>query len=297
MKNYFSERLAKSSYLSSIDEQSHKFNDYTTINNNEYSYNYKYKTLSQKNFNKSKTIERKVMESLLKEMDKKYNINLNNINSINFIYQIYDKGINIINHKDTNFNKTQYVANCLRKNKFNSKLINQKKFFYIPENRKDNSFNENNKNFSPNKLNKNLRFKFKVLQKPLKKSNSCDIKESNTNQKNNFILLPLKNILLKKKIENCHHAPVKKAQNRTSIIYKKKNVLEEEKKREYKEFLKVFSQKYEKEKEDFSNILFDEGIEFRKKKFKLDSFIQKFTNKHFVEHLYRIKENALHKEQ
>ena len=67
--------------------------------------------------------------------------------------------------------------------------------------------------------------------------------------------------------------------------------------KEYKEFLKVFSQKYEKEKEDFSNILFDEGIEFRKKKFKLDSFIQKFTNKHFVEHLYRIKENALHKEQ
>ena len=61
--------------------------------------------------------------------------------------------------------------------------------------------------------------------------------------------------------------------------------------------MKLFSKKYEKEKEDFNNILFDECIEFRKKKFKLESFIKRFTNKHFVEKLYRVKENALQKSQ
>ena len=293
MKKDFSENLGKSSQLSSVDEQSYRFNDYTKMIIDELSYNYKYKTLVPKNINKNKTIERKVMERLLKEMDKKYNIYFNNINSINFIYQIFGKGINIINHKDTNFSKAQCLANYLRKNRFYTKLNK------IDNNKKYNSFSETNRSITQNKYNKKLRIKFKPVQTNLKKSNSCCIKESKTSLKNNFILLPLKNILLKKKIENYHNPqnpPIIRFKNRTSIIYKKKKTIEEEKKREYKKFLKVFSKKYEREKEDFSNILFDEGIELRKKKFKLDSFIQKFTNKHFVEHLYRIKENALHKE-
>ena len=49
------------------------------------------------------------MESLLKTMDKNYNMYLNNINSINFIYQIFGKGINMINHNEINMNKTQSI--------------------------------------------------------------------------------------------------------------------------------------------------------------------------------------------
>ena len=36
-------------------------------------------------------------------------------------------------------------------------------------------------------------------------------------------------------------------------------------------------------------------IELRKKKFKLESFIKRFTNKHFVEKLYKAKEYSLKK--
>jgi hypothetical protein len=59
--------------------------------------------------------------------------------------------------------------------------------------------------------------------------------------------------------------------------------------------IKLFTEKYEKEKENFNNILFDECIELRKKKFKLESFIKRFANKHFVEKLYKAKEYSLKK--
>ena len=68
------------------------------------------------------------------------------------------------------------------------------------------------------------------------------------NAKKNFVLLPLKNILLKKTIENYHQPPVIKHKNRTSILYKEKNVIEEEKKKEYQENLKLFWKNLKKKK-------------------------------------------------
>ena len=258
--------------LSNIYEesQSHSIHNYTNLINNVF-YNHK--------LDKTKIMKRKIMSSLLKSMDKNYNMYLNNINSINFIYQIFGKGINMINHNKINMNKTQSIMNCMRKNKFFTP-INTNKY---------NKYNQTPKHF---------KLKFKEMKTPLKRSNSCYVKDrKKLNPKKNFVLLPLKNILLKKSIENFHHPRVIKHKNKTSIIYKEKNVIEEEKKKEYQENLKIFSKKYEKEKEDFNNILFDECIEFRKKKFKLESFIKRFTNKHFVEKLYRVKENALQKSQ
>ena len=269
MEKYYSENKP---LLSSIYEesQSHSINNYTNLINNVYNIH---------KLDKTKLMKRKIMVSLLKAMDKNYNMYLNNINSINFIYQIFGKGINMINHNKINMNKTQSIMNCVRKNKFFTP-INTNKF---------NKYNQTPKHF---------KLKIKEIKTPLKRSNSCCVKDGKKlNVKKNFVLLPLKNILLKKTIENCHHPPVLKHKYRTSIIYKEKNVIEEEKKKEYQENLKIFSKKYEKEKEDFNNILFDECIEFRKKKFKLESFIKRFTNKHFVEKLYRVKENALQKSQ
>ena len=266
MEKYYSENKP---LLSSIYEesQSHSINNYTNLINNVYNIH---------KLDKTKLMKRKIMVSLLKAMDKNYNMYLNNINSINFIYQIFGKGINMINHSKINMNKTQSIMNCMRKNKF-----------FTPIN--TNKYNQTPKHF---------KLKIKEIKTPLKRSNSCCVKNGKKlNVKKNFVLLPLKNILLKKTIENCHHPPVLKHKNRTSVIYKEKNVIEEEKKKEYQENLKIFSKKYEKEKEDFNNILFDECIEFRKKKFKLESFIKRFTNKHFVEKLYRVKENALQKSQ
>ena len=88
--------------LSSIYEesQSHSIHNYTNLINNVYN-NHK--------LDKTKIMKRKIMESLLKTMDKNYNMYLNNINSINFIYQIFGKGINMINHNEINMNKTQSI--------------------------------------------------------------------------------------------------------------------------------------------------------------------------------------------
>ena len=299
-KNFSSgKKIKNNQYLSIINEESHSFNNYTNIINR---VNNRH-TITKRSLDK-KSIKRRVMSSLLKVMDRSTNICLNNINSINFIYQIYGKGINMIDHKDTIMNKTQSIMSCLEKHKFFTPMstnkynnYNNKNLLYSSENSKVNNYNIKDKILLNNKLNTKFKIKFKEYKKPLKRSNSCSIKDSKKANKTNFALLPLKNILLKKTIENSHYQPVMKHDIRTSIIYKKKNVLEEEKKREYLENLKIFSKKYEKEKEDFNNLLFDECIEFRKKKFILESFIKKFTNKHFVEKLYKVKEYALQKGQ
>jgi hypothetical protein len=300
------ESSRKGANLFRITEEHHSFNDNSNkadIFNHIYNKN---NNIINRNNNKKDLLKRKIMVSLLKEMDKNTNICLNNINSINFIYQIYGKGINIIQHEKNELNKTQSIMNCMRKHKFYTQINTNKNYktsklsFVSAENNKFHTFYSTDKLILSNKSKHKPNLINKSRKKPLKRSNSCCINNPKKNHKENFVLLPLKNILLKKSIENFNHIPVMpvvKHKTRTSIIYKKREIIEEEKEREYKNNLKLFSIKYEKEKEDFSNILFDECVELRKKKFKLDSFIKRFTNKHFVEKLYRIKENALQKNQ
>ena len=283
----------------SIYEVNHNFSNYTNLKNKIHN---AHKNIFQRNFENKKEIKRKIMISLLKAMEQNYNMYLNNINSINFIYQIFGKGINMINHQEIiNMNKTQNIMNCMEKHKFFTP-INSNHNDILKYSKENNNkliaLNEPHRYFSPNnKFSQKFKIKYKHIISPIKRSNSCCIKNMKMNNKQNFALLPLKNILLKKNIENYRNPRFIKHNDRTSIIYKKKKVIEEEKQKEYQENLKLFSKKYEKEKEDFNNILFDEGIEFRKKKFKLESFIKRFTNKHFVEKLHRVKENALQKSQ
>ena len=292
----------KEKYLSSIIEETYSDNNtMNQIHNNNKNKNNNNNTF-RRNIKTNNVIKKKLMMSLLKTMNKNAYINLNNINSINFIYQAFGKGLNMINNNQdknlNNLNKTEKIINCMENHKFYRNLDTNKFYktniisLYPTENKKVNIFNSTDK-ILRNKNNLNNKKKFLDKKQTLKRSYSCCIKNSKNNQqKNNFALLPIKNILLKKTIENFERVPVIKHKLRTSIIYKKKKVLEEEKEKLFRENLKIFSYKYEKEKEDFNNILFDEFTEFRKKKFRLESFIKKFTNKHFVEKLFIIKEIA-----
>ena len=294
INSIYKENSLKNSKLSNIIEESHSFNNtsniYNLITNNRNTNN-----ISQKYFYRNNGIKKKVMVSLLKAMNRNTHMCLNNINSLNFIYQAYGKGMNIINNdKNLNLNKTQNIMNCLQNNKFNTS------FSFNNESNKISIFKNTHNFFSTKKPNEpKFILKSNNSKKYIKRSNSCYTKKKNKNQKENFILLPIKNILIKKTIENYQIPNIVKHKDkeRTSIIFRKKELVEEEKQKEFIENLKIFSEKYEKEKEDFNNILFDEFIEIKKKKFKLESFIKKFSNNHFVEKLYKIKEFALQKNQ
>ena len=296
----YKENSLKNSRLSNIIEESRSFNNTSNIFNQ--IYNNKNKNRAQIHFNKDNNIKKKVMVSLLKAMNRNTHMNLNNINSLNFICQAFGKGMNMINNeKNKNLNKTQNIINCLRKNKFYTNIYpneNISSFSYSNENNKISPYNETNKNYFRKKSNEQkLILKNNDTKKYVDRSASCYIKNiRRANQRENFILLPIKNVLIKKTLENYNNVNnFAKQKERTSIIFKKKKLIEEEKEKELRENLKVFSVKYEKEKEDFNNILFDECIDLRKKKFKLESFLKKFTNNHFVEKLYKIKELALQK--
>ena len=302
----YKENSLKNSKLSNIIEESRSFNNTSNIFNQ--IYNIKNNNKSKVHFNKDNNIKRKIMVSLLKAMNRNTHMNLNNINSLNFVCQAFGKGMNIINNeKNRNLNRTQNIINCLRKNKFYTNIYpneNIRSFSYNNENGKISLYKEANKNIFRKKSNEQkLTLKTNEIKKYVSRSTSCYIKNiRRSNQSENFILLPIKNVLIKKTLENYNNVPNiekhkenKENKERTSIIFKKKKLIEEEKEKELRENLKVFSVKYEKEKEDFNNILFDECIDLRKKKFKLESFIKKFTNNHFVEKLYKIKELALQK--
>jgi len=150
------------------------------------------------------------------------------------------------------------------------------------------------------------------LKNTKKRSSSCNQQENekNSNQPNNIRFKFVKNRydrlnysnnlnlgLLPRSIYNKNKKVEKIPQcvrhkNIKGSKIKTKNYMSD---KETQLTLKIFTDKYEKEKEHFNDILFDECIEFRKKKFKLESFIKKFTNKHFVEKLYRAREFSLKK--
>ena len=314
------------------------------------------KASKEKSPKKMAFIPDQIMKSLLITMNKNTPLSLNNFNSINFIYQTYNKGINIVNQIKNNNNRNKNIENCVNKRKFlanynpnismySTVLIEPSKnnniyenfkndeIFNINEsfNNKENSSNfissNNNffkKNFSMKNIDSNhntlnlkrkIKTKYKALNNKdfkyiLKRNNSCkdeNLKYEETkkiknklfnNKKNevennilNFALLPI-NIIIEK-IKKIEKAPCSAINRNVKSNINKRHKINNDK--ENPIFLKMFTEKYEKEKENFNNILFDECIELRKKKFKLESFIKRFTNKHFVEKLYKAKEYALKK--
>ena len=335
-------------------------NNIKNIEINENTKNYKPKI---KYFDNTFLIPEQVMKTLLISMNKNTHLSLNSLNLVNFIYQSYNKGINIVKSPKNIRNKSENIENCVNQRKFitnfnpnfsmYSKIIGERnknniyeniKFNHNEElinindndsfNNKDNCSNlilpnnsffkknvsmkniDSNYNRIINKNKKKLKTKYKIINNKdykniFKRSNSCknqfDDKKLNeskmirykllknkydsSNNYLNFALLPIKNIISNfKKIEKM--PPLINNKNiRTSSV--RKNINNKEKDNPL--FIKMFTEKYEKEKENFNNILFDECIELRKKKFKLESFIKRFTNKHFVEKLYKAKEYSLKK--
>ena len=313
----------------------------------------------RRNINYTYLIPNKIMKTLLTSMNKNNHMPLNNFNSINFIYQTYEKGIDILQHKKINRNKSSNIENCVNQRKIftnynpnfsifstiigngangnemyenfksgnNDELMNFNESFNNKENCSNlilpNNFFKNNfsmKNIDSNHTSLINKRKYKKKFKPVnimntryivKRNNSCKIEDdrnfnkSKTNNKllsnnneydtsnnfANFALLPLKNIYSKyKKIEKL--SPSSNNRNIKSSMHRKTKYNNE---KENPLTIKMFTEKYEKEKENFNNILFDECIELRKKKFKLESFIKRFTNKHFVEKLYKAKEYSVKK--
>jgi hypothetical protein len=204
----------------------------------------------------------------------------------------------------------------------NNEIININESFYNKENC-SNSITPNyffKKNYSAKNVDSHYikqlnKSKKKKKYKPInnkdrryiiRRSNSCkyEIKSkkdknnllSNNNEKNisynnkNFGLLPLKNIYNKLKQKEKNSSSLIN-RNIKSSVQRKKICNEKDNQR----MLKMFMEKYEKEKENFNDILFDEFIELRKKKFKLESFIKRFTNKQFIEKLYKAKEYSIKK--
>ena len=291
-----------------------------------------YKEMIKKN-NYSFYISKKIMKSLLTTMNKNTPRALNSLNSVNFIYQIYEKGIDIVNHKNKNKNRSVDIQNCLNNKKYliNNNSLNggenneifenlNLSFFNKEKNLKamstnnkllKNDFSMMNKNYN-NFINKRKFNKYKILNNLssriiLKRSSSCkphenqkylskerkrilSSKYSTQNNSKNFALLPIKNIL--NKFQNNEQLLSMNNRNiKSSNMKKQKYFLQ----KENQLTLKLFKEKYEKEKENFNNILFDECIELRKKKFKLESFIKRFTNMNFIEKLYKSREYSLKK--
>ena len=320
--------------------------------------NSKNKREKKRNFNYSFFIPEQIMKSLLASMNQNTKLSLNSLNLVNFIYQTYNKGLDIIQEKQ-NRNKSSNVENCLNQRKFitnynpnfsvystvigekgnNNKIyesfknVSNEDIMNVNESyNKENCSNfisPNNiffkKNFSMKNIdsnynhiinNKKPKNKYKYISTKdikyiLKRRNSSIIqnsdKKTNNNKKLiyrlftnkyydsnnniNFALLPIKDIVAKlKKIEKIPPS-INNKNIKSAYIKKNKNI----NRIDNPQTIKLFTEKYEKEKENFNNILFDEYIELRKKKFKLESFIKRFANKHFVEKLYKAKEYSLKK--
>ena len=166
-------------------------------------------------------------------------------------------------HSNTIINKTKKIF----------KIINQK---YPSTNRNNYNQMENNKNMRTKVL------RYKIFQNERGNDNS--------NELMNFGFVPIYSTRFKnrenKKDCGCESMSLQKKPPLFNKIIKNDEIINK---------LKVFTEKYEKEKENFNNVLFDECIELRKKKFKLETFLKKFNNKQFVEKLYKAKEYSIKK--
>ena len=298
----------------------------------------------------SKFIPKKIIKTLLLIMNKNTNLTFNNFNSVNFIYQTFNKGLNIMQYRTKSQNREKSLESCFRQRKLNtnfrdnfsahSSLIRSNKnsnnkykekfnFNQSYNNNRSNNISTNKnllnlnspvKNMEPinrgylingTKLRKKVNLKANYLLK-YKGNNSYKIQneKSNINPKMklrqqllvnktdvsnetiNFALLPLNKILTKftklgknKKFINNRTIKSSTLRKKTIDTINKENYL----------YIKSFTDKYEKEKQNFNNVLFDECMENRKKKFQLESFIKRFGNNHFVEKLYKAKAYSLKK--
>ena len=90
-------------------------NNIKNIEINENTKNYKPKI---KYFDNTFLIPEQVMKTLLISMNKNTHLSLNSLNLVNFIYQSYNKGINIVKSPKNIRNKSENIENCVNQRKF-----------------------------------------------------------------------------------------------------------------------------------------------------------------------------------
>ena len=127
---------------------------------------YYYKEMIKKN-NYSFYISKKIMKSLLTTMNKNTPRALNSLNSVNFIYQIYEKGIDIVNHKNKNKNRSVDIQNCLNNKKYliNNNSLNGGENNEIFENLNLSFFNKEKNLKAMSSNNKLLKNDFSMMNK------------------------------------------------------------------------------------------------------------------------------------
>ena len=258
-------------------------------------------------------IESKIIDHLLTSIHRHPQNTLGSLNSANFLYQIFEKGKHII--ENTNKKSQELIIKNSLKNKgsFKERCNTDCNIptYSITENftpthvRKNynrlktltSTFELNSmKNFESSKNKTKLKKYISLVEKndSSKKYNNRyenygnHFKISGKTKKsieNNGIehlaLIPIKNYIECQSncISSTRKIPFKKKLNFVNKNYKRVGTFD-------KKNLKLFSEKYQKEKKDFNNILFDECINPRKKKIPLENFIKQFSDVHFIEKLY-----------
>ena len=288
------------------------------LNNNQFKFKQFKKLSSNPNVRykeNNELLEDKIKERLLTSINKHSQNSLGSLNSANFLYQIYEKGKNII--ENPNKESKELVIKNSFKNKTSfkerSNTFSNMPTYYIT----------NNFNISQNTRKKYNRLKTLTSTFELNSLPNFESPQSNTKIKN-YIDLAKKNELSNTKNTRYENSLVKlkivdgKAKKLTDsngiehlALIPKKNFIECQnkcnsnnrkiptKKKLYlvnkkykraetydKDSLKVFSEKYKKDKKDFNNILFDEYINPKKKKVPLENFIKQFSDVHFIDKLY-----------
>ena len=267
----------------------------------------------------NRMIENKIIEHLLTSINKLHQNSLGSLNSANFLYQIFEKGKNIIENPNKK-SQELIIKNCL----INKELFKERSNTYcnLPMYSVKNNFISNNesKNYNGFKslassLDINALTNFETTQNKIKtKSHINSVKRNEISNKNNMkfddnFVNKLKivgrkakkiidndrlehlGLISKKNYMECQNN--RSSSNKKTPSKKKLNLVNKKNKRVEafdKENLKLFSEKYQKDKKDFNMILFDECINPRRKKVSLENFIKQFSDEHFIEKLYLAQE-------
>ena len=185
------------------------------------------------------------------------------------------------NTKSIQSSKSTKLFKNINNNNFNKFRFSYYRSKQIEEN-KNKILNKNNSDFLfaliPKRLEKNL-FNNKEITNHLRVKSAFNKK---TKTFTNF-----NNIFNKNNIFKSKNNSLKILKNKTNIKYKinRKNI-QSALNRKQKKF-NILS--YENDKIKFTNLLFNENIDIKKKKFHLENFIKRFEDVHFLDELYKVK--------
>lgn len=188
------------------------------------------------------------------------------LNPINNIYQInnqFEKSLSALSKNSKANISLKHSADLTKTNT---------SFQYHCQN--SSLFNDNKAQGSHGKLSKN---KSCILIKTTIKKNNL-----NKSQLSNFALIPKKKSILYLEGSSSSNQPPK--QLKIIKNNSRKNCLSSTKPKSV-----ISLHAYEQEKNKFTKLLFDQQVGFMKKKFPLETFLQKMANPHFIDALFYAK--------